>query len=984
MVRLEVNHMAVFLKGNLKLSISPDATEAGLEFTPDKDGPTWSRENIIALLKEKSVLDSVNPANLENAIRQFSGASQGNHSMVIAQGVRPEPSVDSTLVWEELPLPESVKETAEQLAREAPPPRIYDSTGTKTEAQRKVGLHQTSGGEKADTQYRGIKVSPEINKIAYAEKGQKIAAYSPPLPGTPGMNIYGRPVAPAAPKRQQFYLGENISRRGNELYAGVSGIIRIGANWTDIIPHQAGYWRVYATEDGLDCLFDFTPSTEEAERSASAAIRRQAHDLGFSPKDILPESALRRIIAQAEQSKSALKGYSLCTTIEPITTLTVSEDKLEASLSLRKGRGQGRHLSLKRISGVINDSGLKNLKLDQIRQDILEFYHGGARELNGYPLARGAPPTKGEDGEIVWEVTFEDPEKLDALKKNIEKRTDTSAVPESQGDFPPDLVQKMAVVRKDERIASIRQPERGDAGRDVYGNRISGTPGRRAEYTLFEHVVNYGQYLVAREDGFLEVGERDGHFLVRVRPSKDARASLTFSPDDMQAFLSVSPAGGVGKALTAKDLLEFLHEQGVVQGLDTAAIQQAAEQCAARQAVENMLVARGQPPVHAIGERIQIHIRQASGKHVSILENGRADYKQQDTMTIVKEGSLLAEITPATEKGTDGIDVLGNKVPAKQKAGVSIAVGKNVRREPQPDGTIRLYAQIDGEFSFKKNLISVAQVHTVESNVDLHTGNVKFPGTVLVKGSVTAGFSVVSGSDITVENVVEQALLSADGSIIVKKGVKGNNKAILRAKGDIQCLFAEKAVILAVGDIRINHSILHCRIKCNSRIIMGEKKGTIIGGIIKAKLGLEAVTLGSVSGVKTRVCFGQDYLVEDRIELEEKELKRLGNKIRGFDSLMKGQNMEGPAALQELRRIREEKLQGLKTIEKYNQHLFVLREKFEEHFPSEVIVRGTVFPGVVIESHDRVYEVRQEQSMVAFMFNPLVGQIEVKSLVAGS
>jgi uncharacterized protein (DUF342 family) len=479
------------------------------------------------------------------------------------------------------------------------------------------------------------------------------------------------------------------------------------------------------------------------------------------------------------------------------------------------------------------------------------------------------------------------------------------------------------------------------------------------------------------------VGGKDGRALVRLRPSRDARAYLTLSPDNMQAYLSVFPASGVGKALSANGLLEFLHEQGVVQGLDAAAVKTAAEWNAARRTVDNMLVARGQPPIHAIGERVHLHVRQASGKQVSILENGRADYKRQDKLTIVKRGGLLAEITPAREKGTDGIDVLGNRIPARQKAGVSVVLGKNVRREPQPDGTIRLYAQADGEFSYKKNVMSIGQVHLVETNVGLETGNVKFPGSVFIQGSVAAGFSVMSGADIVVENVVEQALLSADGSITVKKGVKGNDKAILRAKKDIQCLFAEKAVLLAVGDVRINHSILHCRVKCNSRIVMGEKKGTIMGGTLKAKLGLEVVNLGSVSDVKTKVCFGQDYLVEDQIEFEEKEIKRLGDKILEFDSLMKGYNTGGAGSREELQRIREEKLQSLKAMENHSQRLFLLREKFEEHFPSEVIVRGTVYPGVIIESHDRIYEVREEQDMVAFIFNPRVGKIELKSLAAG-
>jgi hypothetical protein len=465
---LEDNHMAIFLKGNLELVINPEATEAMLEFTPDRDGRTWNREHVITLLKERSVLDGVNPATLENAIRQFAGATQGRHSMVIAQGVKPAPAVDSALVWTDLPLPAALGKTAEQLVQKAPAPRVYDLRPAKTDTRMQAGARRANGGKKADIQYRGVEVSPEVKKIAYAEKGQKIAVFSAPLEGTPGRDIYGRPVLPAAPKRHRFYFSEQITRHGNDLFAAVTGIIRIGANWADIIPYQAGYYRVYTTEDGLDCLFDFSPGAEEEARVSAAGILKQALELGFSPGDLIPESTLHGVITQAEHYKQAVKGYSLCTEIEPLAVITVSEDRLLASLLLRKGRGRGKHLSLKEISGVINGSGLKNLNLDMIRHDILEFYRGGARELTDYTLARGTPPTKGENGEIIWEIPFEGREKLNSLKQVLAEQAGGTAAPESQKDFPIDMVAKIAAVQKDERVAYVRPPDKrhtGQAGR---------------------------------------------------------------------------------------------------------------------------------------------------------------------------------------------------------------------------------------------------------------------------------------------------------------------------------------------------------------------------------------------------------------------------------------------------------------------------------------------------------------------------------------
>ena len=56
--------------------------------------------------------------------------------------------------------------------------------------------------------------------------------------------------------------------------------------------------------------------------------------------------------------------------------------------------------------------------------------------------------------------------------------------------------------------------------------------------------------------------------------------------------------------------------------------------------------------------------------------------------------------------------------------------------------------------------------------------------------------------------------------------------------------------------------------------------------------------------------------------------------------------------------------------------LLNLREKYEEHFPSEIIIRGTIFPGVIIESHGRYYEITSKKTNIKIFFNLEKGQIQ--------
>ena len=70
------------------------------------------------------------------------------------------------------------------------------------------------------------------------------------------------------------------------------------------------------------------------------------------------------------------------------------------------------------------------------------------------------------------------------------------------------------------------------------------------------------------------------------------------------------------------------------------------------------------------------------------------------------------------------------------------------------------------------------------------------------------------------------------------------------------------------------------------------------------------------------------------------------------------------------------KLMMLKMLEKRGLRVFTLRERFEEHQESEIVVTDTLYPGVVIESHGRSMEITNEQKNVVVPFNPESGRIE--------
>ena len=297
-------------------------------------------------------------------------------------------------------------------------------------------------------------------------------------------------------------------------------------------------------------------------------------------------------------------------------------------------------------------------------------------------------------------------------------------------------------------------------------------------------------------------------------------------------------------------------------------------------------------------------------------------------------------------------------------------------------------SDIDLETTSKQSQTEVARhedagnVCTVHGDVGLSSGNIRTPAPVHIHGDVSSGTSVFSGASVRVDGTVHDAVISAGESINLTRGVRGSGRAIVRAKKNLETVFAERAILLAVGDMRIMSSCVRCDIRCNSSVYMERQKGRLVGGTVRARLGLELRDLGSDRGIRTEVSFGQNYLLSDRIESEEKELEKLKRSSADLTRAMRQSDRGGAA--KEFEQMRKEKISLLHEIESKAFRILTLREILEKHYPSKIVVHGTLFPGVVVESHGRFYGVKQPRKRVIISFNPTVGRIEEKPLPKGS
>ncbi|MDR1893415.1 MAG: FapA family protein [Spirochaetales bacterium] len=982
-------------KGALDITINPSHLEADFIFHPSPQGPEWTPQALRDLLEKKRIKHGWTEASLASAFNQLSDpqAQETQPEILVpaARGTPATPPVPESFDWQELPVPPEWEAAGRAFLKAAPPPAFFEVRIEKLppKAPEKKGLF--GGREKpAPPQTREVKIplpaNPETLAWGWAEAGALLGGILPGQPGKEGTDIFGRPLMAPRPGAN-FIIGQGVVRKKDSLIAGEGGILRRGDNWVEILPFRLHRWSLALSGDQNTALLNFTPGEKVLPLPGAPEILAEAQALlggedsspeGSSADSLIGPLELADILQQVLDSRKDLTNFPLSTDEDSEFEITLSEDRLTAVLYMKKGRGRGKPLGLKEFGRALKEKNFKNVNLKKIQDEILAFYRSRQRELTGYVLAQGVPPSPPGERTIVYTARYLEPEVADRLRARAAALLKEGG-PEGPGfagleglkDYPPDRADRLAFVRPGTVIAEITRPP-GRPGEDVFGRVISLPPEADSGIRLLTGTARQENRITALTGGLLEQWDREKGPVFRVRTHQDASAEIKVAANRMTGSISLSPALGTGFPLTREEINGLIKEKNIVTGIEEEILSRALERVAGGETVEDLVFAHGELPRNAGEASLKFLVNLSEGKGVTIKTDGRADYRNQDRISLVEKGQTIARLPSSSLQYQDGRDITGQTIPAKAPAQQKVEPGDNVEVR-ETEGEILYVALTGGEVIFQNNRLSVLNVHTVQGNVGKDSGNIRFAGAVRVGGLVQSGYFVMAGESIQVKDTVEAALLSSGGAITVGQGIVGGGRAVLRARDSITAGFAEQATLLAVGDIVLKKSCMLCTVKTNGRLVVQGDKGVVFGGTIRARGGVEAHTLGSAKQVKTWVYFGQDYLIQDQIELEQREIDKLTPQIAALSlSIEKAEREKNAGALE---RCRGEKLKLMKALEKRNIRALMLRDKFEEHHLSAVNVRGTLYPGVALESHGRVFEITKEYSKVSFVFDPETGKI---------
>ena len=454
-------------------------------------------------------------------------------------------------------------------------------------------------------------------------------------------------------------------------------------------------------------------------------------------------------------------------------------------------------------------------------------------------------------------------------------------------------------------------------------------------------------------------------------PAGDVVIGVEVSKDEMKGNIVVSPPSMSGSEASFDMIKRAILQQGVVD----ACIKEDKIREFVDTPVYNVPfeVAEAIQPVDGHDAYISYNFETDPKKlKAQVDEEGKVDYKKLNNIQNVIADQPLAQKIPA-ERGKGGKTLFGRYLEAKNGKDIQIQLGANVKLDR--DG-VTIKAEIDGEVMLVNGKVTVEPVKYLDA-VNVKTGDVKFVGTVVIKGNVQEGYKV-EATNIEVNGIVDKSRLEATGNIIVRQGIFGKGEGFIKAGKSLWAKFINDTTVEVEDNVIVSDSIVNSSVTAMKNIVLRGKKAQIIGGHLMATEEICARKVGSPGGgTETILEVGVDPRAKKRLEelqnMQAKATKEYENCDLDIQTLEQQKKLR-----KKLPQEKEEKLKTLKErCEQISEELEKMTDeinKIQEHLRDlkaigKVKVEGDVYAGVKIYIRDVLDEVKIDTKGVTFYYD---------------
>lgn len=451
----------------------------------------------------------------------------------------------------------------------------------------------------------------------------------------------------------------------------------------------------------------------------------------------------------------------------------------------------------------------------------------------------------------------------------------------------------------------------------------------------------------------------------------DAIVSVEVSKDELHGTITVDAPAMSGAEASFELIERSLKAQGIRCGIDDAKINEFIDNPVYSTPFE---VATAIMPENGKDAYVQYNFETDKSKlKARESESGNVDFKELNNIQNVVKGQTLAVKIAAT-RGKGGKTLFGHYLEAQNGKDIQVTLGQNV--EFDKDG-VTILASVDGQVIFENGKVSVEPLLMLDA-VNIKTGNIKFVGSVVIKGAVEDGFDVRATGTIDVGGTVGKCNIeSENGDVIIHQGCFGKNEGSIKAGKSLWCKFVQEMKIEVEHNVVATDSLMNCDITAMKNIVVYGKKAQITGGTLFATEEICARTLGSPGGgTSTTLSVGidprakkkLDDLLESQSELV-KELENLEMDISTLENMKKVRRSLPKDKEENLRKLTERKMQILTESKEMNKEIEALQAHLRElKAVGRVKVEGTTYPGTKIYVRDVCDEVLTEVTNCTFYY----------------
>ncbi len=272
------------------------------------------------------------------------------------------------------------------------------------------------------------------------------------------------------------------------------------------------------------------------------------------------------------------------------------------------------------------------------------------------------------------------------------------------------------------------------------------------------------------------------------------------------------------------------------------------------------------------------------------------NFREQSSFVIVRKGDRIGRIIHPTD-GVDGEDIYGEAIAAKSGLQCQMQFNENIRVRDEEF----VEARRPGHLVCKHDLIGVEPVLTVRGAVDFSTGNIRFPGDVVVEEGVKDQFVVNAEGSLSIKGLVEAATIRCGRHLTLRGGMAGREQGVIEVGRSLEAKYLDGVRGIIYGPVTIKNEVNNCNLEVHGPMfaVGASVRGGLYSVVGHAEIGL----LGGYGGVSTHVVLGslreQEEVARRTLDLIP-ELERVfakaeckvGDLKRHFNSLTAQQTEE--------------------------------------------------------------------------------------------